>query len=122
MRSSTPGSRCGGRADGACDELAGMVLERYAEALFSGDIRMNCRNRARTDRDARLVDKLGSRRPRTITQGRLAELDPSAKGHGHQKRGRRTSPTRVGGLPGGTGSSMGPGQPGPRRHAGRRAG
>jgi sirohydrochlorin cobaltochelatase len=61
---------------GACDELAGLVLERYAEALH-GDIRMNCDTCAYRIAMPGFADKVG--------QAQTPHHHPHdvAAGHGH---------------------------------------
>ena len=61
---------------GACDELAGLVLERYAEALH-GDIRMNCDTCAYRIAMPGFADKVG--------QAQRPHHHPHdvAAGHGH---------------------------------------
>ena len=61
---------------GACDELAGLVLERYAEAL-RGDIRMNCDTCAYRIAMPGFADKVG--------QAQTPHHHPHdvAAGHGH---------------------------------------
>jgi sirohydrochlorin cobaltochelatase len=61
---------------GACDELAGLVLERYAEALH-GDIRMNCDTCAYRIAMPGFVEKVG--------QAQTPHHHPHdvAAGHGH---------------------------------------
>ena len=61
---------------GACDELAGLVLERYAEALH-GDIRMNCDTCAYRIAMPGFADKVGqAQRPHH-------HPDDLAAGHSH---------------------------------------
>ena len=61
---------------GACDELAGLVLERYAEALH-GDIRMNCDTCAYRIAMPGFADKVGqAQRPHH-------HPDDVTAGHGH---------------------------------------
>ena len=61
---------------GACDELAGLVLERYAEALH-GDIRMNCDTCAYRIAMPGFADKVG--------QAQTPHHHPHdvSAGHGH---------------------------------------
>ncbi len=61
---------------GACDELAGLVLERYAEALH-GDIRMNCDTCAYRIAMPGFTDKVGQ------AQTPHHHPDDVAAGHGH---------------------------------------
>jgi sirohydrochlorin cobaltochelatase len=62
---------------GACDELAGLVLERYAEALH-GDIRMNCDTCAYRITMPGFADKVGQ------AQTPHHHPDDVAAGHGHR--------------------------------------
>ena len=113
---------------GACDELAGLVLERYAEALH-GDIRMNCDTCAYRIAMPGFTGKVGQpQTPHhhpddlaalgTVTTVFTARAAPL--GQALVTRERPVPP--VGGLPGGRGSSGGPGQPGPRVRAPTTAG
>jgi sirohydrochlorin cobaltochelatase len=66
---------------GACDELAGLVLERYAEAL-RGDIRMNCDTCAYRIAMPGFADKVGQpQTPHHHPHDLAAEL--SGQDHGH---------------------------------------
>ena len=76
---------------GDCDELAGLVLERYAEAI-RGDIRMNCDTCAYRIAMPGFADKLG--RPQT------PHHHPDDHGHPDDD-----------GLPAGHGHPAGPGHP-----------
>src|SRR5262249_24946559 len=60
---------------GACDELAGLVLERYDEAL-GGDIRMNCDTCAYRVALPGFTDKVG--RPQ------VPHYHPGDEGHRHE--------------------------------------
>lgn len=71
---------------GACDELAGLVLERYAEALH-GDIRMNCDTCAYRIAMPGFTGKVGQpqtphHHPHDLPEG------PSLLGHGHREHRR----------------------------------
>ncbi|MDT7709715.1 MAG: sirohydrochlorin cobaltochelatase [Pseudonocardiales bacterium] len=65
---------------GDCDELAGLVVERYREAL-EGDIRMNCDTCAYRVLLPGFEDKLGA--PQTPHHHPDDPADGSGHGHGH---------------------------------------
>jgi len=68
---------------GACDELAGLVLERYAEAL-RGDIRMNCDTCAYRIAMPGFADKVGQpQTPHHHPHDLAAGLSGQDHGHGH---------------------------------------
>ena len=74
---------------GACDELAGLVLERYAEALH-GDIRMNCDTCAYRIAMPGFGDKVGQPQTPHHHPGDLAALgahDHGVHNHGVHRNG-----------------------------------
>ena len=80
---------------GACDELAGLVLERYTEALH-GDIRMNCDTCAYRIAMPGFADKVGQAQTPHHHPGDLAALgahnhgvhDHGAHDHGVHRNGQ----------------------------------
>jgi sirohydrochlorin cobaltochelatase len=69
---------------GACDELAGLVLERYAEAL-RGDIRMNCDTCAYRIAMPGFAEKVGQPQTPHHHPDDLAALGAHMHGHGHHQ-------------------------------------
>jgi sirohydrochlorin cobaltochelatase len=69
---------------GACDELAGLVLERYAEAL-GGDIRMNCDTCAYRIAMPGFAEKVGQPQTPHHHPDDLAALGAHMHSHGHHQ-------------------------------------
>jgi sirohydrochlorin cobaltochelatase len=69
---------------GACDELAGLVLERYAEAL-RGDIRMNCDTCAYRIAMPGFAEKVGQPQTPHHHPDDLAALGAHMHGHEHHQ-------------------------------------
>jgi sirohydrochlorin cobaltochelatase len=69
---------------GACDELAGLVLERYAEAL-RGDIRMNCDTCAYRIAMPGFAEKVGQPQTPHHHPDDLAALGAHMHSHGHHQ-------------------------------------